>query len=324
VRIKSAGYRGFSLLEVLIGVLVLALALLGLAALFPVVLRDQREARDGILGVSAQRAAEAYLTTQLVLNPGTGTTGWRAYANRVATRPDNHKWEVTLSGNDTVSLYRGGDGQMRMLGNTVTIPAIDRVWPNATATPGTAPQMQPQLVWDIAACATTRQVTQQGGAGQTTRVVPLRVAIFTRRVDPQIRVPAGSSVASLLRARAVVPVAVDADGLPVLSGIGTYAPVLYADVGRVLQSQPNGPMDTLVLERASIGENGYRLAAQIGQKLVENSTGAVYTVVEATGNRVRVEPAVNAQSVDDANNGDLQVAYTAQIPVAVSVIEIRR
>lgn len=322
MRIKSAGYRGFSLLEVLIGVLVLALALLGLAALFPVVLRDQREARDGILGVSAQRAAEAYLTTQLVLNPGTGTTGWRAYANRVATRPDNHKWEVTLSGNDTVSLYRGGDGQMRMLGNTVTIPVVDRVWPNVTTTAGTAPQMQPQLVWDIAVCATTEQVTQQGG--QTTRVVPLRVAIFTRRVDAQIRVPAGSSVASLLRARAVVPVAVDADGLPVLNGVGTYAPVLFADVQSVQQSRPNGPLDTLVLANASNSQNGLRLAAQIGQKLVENSTGAVYTVVEATGNRVRVEPAVNAQSVDDANNGDLQVAYTAQIPVAVSVIEIRR
>ena len=322
MRITKAANRGFSLLEVLIGVLVLALALLGLAALFPVVLRDQREARDGILGVSAQRAAEAYLTTQLVLNPGTGTTGWRAYANRVATRTDNHKWEVTLSGNDTVSLYRGGDGQMRMLGNTVTIPVIDRVWPGVTTTPGSAPQMQPQLVWDIAVCAATRQVTQAGG--QATRVVPLRVAIFTRRVDPQIRVPAGSSVAALLRSRAVVPVAVDADGLPVLSGLGTYSPVLYADVQSVQQSRPNGPLDTLVLANASNSQNGIRLATQIGQKLVENSTGAVYTVVEATGNRVRVEPAVNAQSVDDANNGDLQVAYTAQIPVAVSVIEIRR
>ena len=57
-RAHQAAVRGFTLIEVLIGVLVLSLALLGLGALFPVVLREQRIARETVLGVSVQRSAE--------------------------------------------------------------------------------------------------------------------------------------------------------------------------------------------------------------------------------------------------------------------------
>lgn len=49
--------RGFTLIEILIGVIVLALGLLGLAAVFPVVVREQKLATEATLGGAAVDAA---------------------------------------------------------------------------------------------------------------------------------------------------------------------------------------------------------------------------------------------------------------------------
>lgn len=69
--------RGFTLIEVLIGVLILALGLLGLGAIIPVVVREQRNAAEATLGVAAANSAQAYLTRQSAANPGsTDITIW--------------------------------------------------------------------------------------------------------------------------------------------------------------------------------------------------------------------------------------------------------
>ena len=60
--------RGFTLIEVLIGILILAIALLGLGAVIPVVVKAQRQASDATQGLVAIEAAEGYLRNSAELN----------------------------------------------------------------------------------------------------------------------------------------------------------------------------------------------------------------------------------------------------------------
>ncbi|MFN0133094.1 MAG: prepilin-type N-terminal cleavage/methylation domain-containing protein [Phycisphaerales bacterium] len=61
--------RAFTLIEVLIGILVLALGLLGLGAVIPVVVREQRLATDATLGVAVAQHAEGVLRARPTLDP---------------------------------------------------------------------------------------------------------------------------------------------------------------------------------------------------------------------------------------------------------------
>lgn len=62
-----AGRPGFSLIEVLMSVLVLAVGLLGLASVLPAVLRQQRDASDATFGVLAADSVESYFASSPTL-----------------------------------------------------------------------------------------------------------------------------------------------------------------------------------------------------------------------------------------------------------------
>ena len=52
-----ASARAFTLVEVLMAVLILAIGLLGLGAVLPMVVRQQRDSADGTFGLIAMRSA---------------------------------------------------------------------------------------------------------------------------------------------------------------------------------------------------------------------------------------------------------------------------
>lgn len=66
-REESASHRarGFSLIEILISILILALGLLGLGALFPVIIREQRAATEQVSGVIAMNNLRAEILPKI-------------------------------------------------------------------------------------------------------------------------------------------------------------------------------------------------------------------------------------------------------------------
>ena len=61
--------KAFTLVEVLLGIIILAVGLLGLASVFPLVVRQQREAQDTVVGVSAARAIACPFASADVRSP---------------------------------------------------------------------------------------------------------------------------------------------------------------------------------------------------------------------------------------------------------------
>ncbi len=102
--------RAFTLVEILISILILALGVLGLGALFPVIIREQRLGTDAVSGVSVSNAVRSILTRSEwgaalgpfngtphpMLVPGNGGSPaagtqflWNAFRNPVYRLPDD-------------------------------------------------------------------------------------------------------------------------------------------------------------------------------------------------------------------------------------------
>lgn len=327
--------RGFTLLEVLIGVLVLAIALLGLAALFPVIVREQRIARESVLGVSVVRSAEAALVSNVALRSRGTQSAWARYAQLIATDTNKNRWQVSLdsdaSGAASKGIYSASSlslpyGLNGNLNGRFVIKEEDRLSVSQNLA-------DPALVWDAAVCLADDQVVPGvTGAGATAGVplptsLPLRVAVFVRRVDPNIRLAPGESLMTAIKRANVFATAVDTRGYPTLTGSGSYARPLFVNVTNVLSSRVNGPLDTLVIDPATgptgISQADLRtMAVQVGQRLVDNA-GNIFTVVSATGNNVKVEGSVPTSVRQSAVSSTMQVVFTPQLPAAVRVLVIR-
>lgn len=327
--------RGFTLLEVLIGVLVLAIALLGLAALFPVIVREQRIARESVLGVSVVRSAEAALVGNVALRSRGTQSAWARYAQLIATDTNKNRWQVSLDSEasnasskgiyntSSLSLPYGLNGN---LNGRFVIKEEDRLSVSQNLA-------DPALVWDAAVCLADDQVVPGvTGAGATAGVplptsLPLRVAVFVRRVDPNIRLAPGETLMTALKRTNVYATAVDTRGYPTLSGTGSYAKPVFMSVTNVLSSRVNGPLDTLVINPTTgptgISQADLRtMAVQVGQRLVDNA-GNIFTVISADGNNVKVEGSVPTSVRQSAVQNTMQVVFTPQIPAAVRVLVIR-
>lgn len=275
---------GFTLIEVLLGVMILALGLLGLGAVFPLVVKQQRGAQDSVVGVSAGRGAEAIVRAHSDLSNsavegGLARLSWELY--KIAFNDKNsHRasWDDVFK--HAVGELYADNGNLRITStnqtaaNEVVIRPVDRLYPSADL--GNAPL----FVWDIApSLASPVHSTTQIS---TPTAVPLRLTVFVRRIDPGIRVPSGKSLSQLIRfgadsqGRTLVPIAVDKN-VPTLNGIGNYSKFLYPTVTNVYQRFGGQSGQFSVVEFANAADYELGAVRQIGQQLVDID-GNVYTV----------------------------------------------
>lgn len=342
-RINRAG-RGFTLLEVLIGVLVLSLALLGLAAMFPVVVRTQRIARDTVVGTGMLEAAEATIRGHQLFASPLSTRGLRRFADDLVQEQDaiETKWEVSLSPSVATRKLYEDDGRIRLREQALTryLTPGERL----NLMPGVGAGTDPTLIWDLAIClASETDVSRQPmgewmtpAANVSAMSRSLRVAIFVRRIDAQIRVRTGQTMLQGIVAGNIVPIGSSAAlfGDPTLDGTGEYSLPMYENVTAARQSKPNGPYDILEF---GFGPNNGRLPAaralaRPGQILIDNQ-GGMHTVARNVRdnagnpiyNQVLLErPMLESFAIrcNDAR-GPIQVAFTEQVPVAARVITIK-
>ena len=343
--------RAFTLIEVLIAVLVLALGLLGLGAVFPVVVRAQRLSTEDTLGTAAVNSARASLSSYNyrsamvpwnINNAADTRSFWRDWRNDTvnglnepSSGPNNPSaadlgyWRIPLYNNDTNAIIMGApanNAQGRPLSSQIILPVRERLVPL-----GAAGDPAPQFVWDIA----VHRVPDFNGATDAT-FDDLEVAVFVRRLDPRIKPTQGYTVYQAItgeRAGGVAnaerrrPVGVfnsgPQDGLPSGDGTGDYAAPITLDVEYRYNPPGESFRDRLYI-LGSATQAQWEMVRQIGQKLVDNM-GQIHTVRQwvddGTDRYLVLEAQVNTPP---SSRGLLQqVVFTPQVPASVFIHRIK-
>lgn len=270
-RMPAPARRAFTLVEVLVGILILGLGLLGLGAIYPAVAIQQRGASDAVEGQAAADAAEAFFKgngwlnrrsaqpatltdprivqgwdAALLANGGGKGRGWRSIEDDGSSNFDPRLISLDGSTGDITigapGAQAGYDFPDNATDNLLVISARDRLMPrvsNASVTPfGDA-----RFVWDAAARRVDR--TSPLRLPATNRTIReklqdvVQVAVFVRRLDPGIRNREGVQY---------VPVAQTEDGLASLDGVGTggpadganYAPIRLMELVPSADAFPQG------------------------------------------------------------------------------------
>jgi Tfp pilus assembly protein PilV len=315
---RMVSSRAFSLVEVLLAILILALGLLGLGAVIPVVVKQQRTAADTTLGVTAAKDAQAALLSRPEFNPSSvsttlpnawdhllaDTNNWSTSGNNV----DDHLWHPWERPRNFMTPDTGDmnfNNQSSASGQRVTLLMRDRLWPSTsmqvveTELRG-EDRYRPQFVWDFVARRVRTGTIVVGG--NITNGVPeaVQVALFVRRIDLGIRIPRPATgpqptlrdvltgppePAGVTNADRCVPVAVVDSTNPTPTNRGCNGPGARTYAGFLtLDATFNGTRrNRIELSHGGLSTQGNQellmtLASQPNQKLVDNF-GNVYTVL---------------------------------------------
>lgn len=293
--------RGFSLVEVLIAILVLALGLLGLGAVFPAIISEQRRAFDSISGETVAKIAEDMLRSGAVVDttdlrgPDLGRVGPQSAGGNGLGRPVRVGAAVPYDYVWVMDQFVQLEGPIVDWSNGAPIPGVRSFadfasgtwWANSRATgsgqdaqilPVSArlhPQpysgAEPAFVWDA--------VARRSPAG------PVQVGVFVRRIDDRIRVPGDATLSDVLTGGnstdTQLPLALDAPTGRLVPPTPNNANLVYPPPQALQVFVDERRLDWLVLESdpdsggldSSIG-----FVRRVGQQLLDN-TGVVRTVV---------------------------------------------
>lgn len=305
--ITTRSARAFSLVEVLIAVLVLSLGLLGLGAVFPMVMREQRIATETTLGISARNAVEQMLFSRPDFDRE-GGRGWEALRKYVDDNGGNDGDWVAVEPDDRDNNQLNTYLLEHPDGSFIQIPLAQRLYPLPYST-----NLEPRFVWDLAARMTDPRNPDTS---------PLIVALFMRPIDPSIKTtssPANNnepySIVSVLIDPDVParerrnPVSIDRQGRPTLDGRrdrgAQYAKPIVAEaaVGPGI-SDPDSPYTTLfiqqVVEPTFNAEAASVLIAASGQQFLDRR-GHLFTVDRSETYRGLARAATFSPPMTDVN-----------------------
>ncbi|MBL9001659.1 MAG: prepilin-type N-terminal cleavage/methylation domain-containing protein [Phycisphaerae bacterium] len=356
----AARGRGFSLIEVLISIFVLALGLLGVAAVFPAVIRQQRAATDNIQGISIQRSVEQVLLSHQQLAQSnirdlsgqiTNRRGWGSLAAD-AQFSRNGDWSASnpltggipdaagvsiniATGDMYIGRPDGGDDISEP--SFISIPLAERLIPRPYSTGG----VEPRFVWDmVARRVPAGSASNFGNAAQRERGLDddtIQLAVFIRRIESGIRPPAGLRLSDALTGRNLnnptdrrLPVTVDEQGRPRSDG-RIDANGGYSSIERrrydVVRDVNNVPDPSLIIDDATGEMPAY--FRQINQRFVDD-LGVVHRVTELVRDpagavvALRIDPPLPADLASNVWPRDRFMLFTPQVPAAASVINVKR
>lgn len=329
---QARALAAFSLIEVLISVLVLALGLLGLGAMFPVIIRQQRQATDATLGTMAANAARLELENNGIfrgtpplpaaaggpIGEPTPLPAWQIVYTELSTEPP------ASQGRLVAPEYMAKTGLMRVGADSdfIEVPMAARLFPNSSNAGA-----QPRYIWDLA--------YRYAGPNR------LDVFIIVRPIDPNIRltpsqrlldVLAPTDASGLLLEPTRLAVASDRTTLlPTFDGkisdTTAYTAPVEMDVASVdlndSDTNPENDRNRITLKPSSGDENLAATAIRTGQKLIDR-LGTIYTVVgipkSGAPYTVLVDPPIPG-SVDDAEDIG-PVMFVPQTPASVTKVTI--
>ncbi len=281
--------RAFSLVEVLIAILVLAIGMLGLGAVFPAIIAEQRAAFDSIEGENAASVAASLITNPEMVDFRLISKDF----NRFNADPDEryaYEWVVPQDGlnyygwNSPIPGYTdfttGLWSFSRDISPSVPIvntnPEVAQIPVSARLFPQPYSGKDPKYVWDLA--------LRREPSGDR-----LQAAIFIRRIDARVRVPRDHSLSDVLTGGGGIdvnltriPVALNA-GTGQISADDGQADKVYAAIQTLNVEVHPEHLDWLIIpNNQPIGAGGadtsIGFATKAGQKLLDN-TGIVRTVV---------------------------------------------
>jgi len=301
--------HGFTLIEVLIAILVLGIGMLGLGAIFPAVIAEQRDSFEVIEGANAASVAEALISNREFIDfallsedfgrknelageryayewvvPAFGASfpnpSGTAWTSPVPSFVDLTGIATEFAGSETGLWSFNSNGST--INTTIAIADTNRHLAQIPVSARVFPQpysgKDPKYVWDIA--------LRREPSGDR-----LQAAIFVRRIDARIRVPKELSLSDMLTGGRfqspanlpgdpVLPVALDRNNGRIGPDDGFNADMVYAAIQTLEVEIYEEHLDWIIFkDGAGVGiDTSVGYATKIGQKLLDN-TGVVRTVV---------------------------------------------